>query len=550
MSHLIRLRVIGAATLLGLAGLVAVGGPAQAVPTDPRPVAIGAAWLEDQLTDGLIHNPNYGGFDDYGLTIDTGLSLAAVGGHDAAVSAIATALGATVADHYAQGDEYDANPPYAFVQRGYYAGPTAKALVFAQATGQDPTTWAGVDLVAAVEARVIGTGAATGRLADDSSYGDYVNVIGQAFAARGLSAAASVKADEVVSYLLDQQCADGYFRLNLTTDKGAADQTCDGGVAGGDSSPDTDATALAALQLKAIASPGQAVADAIARAEAWLLAAQHADGSFGGGPSTEAANTNSTGLAGWALGTLGDDAAASRAAVWVRAHQADEPSTCTDALSGETGAIGYDDAGVAAGLSDGITAGTQDQWRRSTAPTLPVLQWAPSATTSLAVGGPAGYVKAGSVATFHVSGAAPGSVVCTSGIGSGRRLVVPASGSASYALTMPAGTADRVATATVRAGSTASVVVPVLGPTTLTVRPARHTVHRRARLHVVIRGLAPGERVVLRLRGVTVRTGHATPAGRFVRDIRVGRRLGRARIVVRGEFPAVRHGRAVIRVVR
>ena len=49
---------------------------------------------------------------------------------------------------------------------------------------------------------------------------------------------------------------------------------------------------------------------------------QRADGSFGGGPTTEAPNTNSTGLAAWALGLTGQAAAAERAASWVRGRQA------------------------------------------------------------------------------------------------------------------------------------------------------------------------------------------------------------------------------------
>jgi hypothetical protein len=47
-----------------------------------------------------------------------------------------------------------------------------------------------------------------------------------------------------------------------------------------------------------------------------------------------------------------------------------------------------------------------------------------------------------------------------------------------------------------------------------------------------------------------VRSGFADTEGRFVRRIRVGQTLGKARIVAKGEFPAIRHGRVVIRVVR
>ena len=541
MSHLRRACALVAAATLSLTGVNLLGSPAQAASTDPRPVAIGAGWLADQLTNGLIHNDQYG-FDDIGLSLDAGLSLQEVGGHGVTVAAIASAVGPKVTTGYAQGDEGGST--------GYYAGATAKSLVFAQATGQDLATWAGTDLVAALQARVLASGPSTGRIADDSVYGDYANVIGQAFAARGLSTASSTSAGSVTTFLLEQQCADGYFRLEFTADKSATDQTCDGGVAGGNSAPDTDATAMAVLQLEAISSPSAPVTAAIAKAEAWLLGSQHGDGSFGGGASTEAANENSTGLAGWALGVLGDDAASAKAATWIRAHQADEPAACADALSTETGALGYDDNAVAAGRTDGITTLTQDQWRRATAQTLPALRWAPAAPAPLALTGPTGFVKSGSTVTYQVSGVAPGTRACVSGIGSPRGIVAPASGSFPVAITMPEGTGDHLVAVSLRSGSSASLQARVLGSRTLRVRTARYAVHRGGRVYVVVRGVRPGERVWLRFRGVTVRSGVAGPSGRFVRSIRVGHRLGKARVVAWGEFPAIRRGHTVVRVVR
>lgn len=543
MPSLARVGALVAAGTLVTTGLVSgLTTPAVAATNDPRPVTIGASWLEGQLTNGLIHNPNYGGFDDYGLSVDTGLSLAAVGGHGSTVAAIRDAM-ATAVNHYITGEDYGDTG-------STYAGAVAKTAVFARAAGGDPTSFGGVDLVTRLEAQVSGSAPVIGRLFDTTMWTDYANTLGQAFAANALSAAGSTKAPAVIDFLLQQQCAAGYFRLNFTADKSAVDQSCDGGIAGGASAPDTDATALAVLQLHAISSPSSAVTTAIAHAESWLLAAQHADGSFGGGASTEGANTNSTGLAGWALGELGDDAAAAKAATWVRSHQADNPSACPDALSGETGAIGYDDAAVAAGRTDGITTTKQDQWRRSTAPTLPVLQWAPPATSALALTGPDGFVKAGSTAPYRLAGAAPGATLCVSGIGSAHRIAAGSDGTASLDLTMPQGTAVRVATAAAAAGAPDTASVQVLGARTLRVMLARATVHRGARLHVVVRGLVTGERVTLRLRGVTVKVGKANGRGRFVADVRVGRRLGRAKVVARGQFPALRHGHAVVRVVR
>ena len=191
-----------------------------------------------------------------------------------------------------------------------------------------------------------------------------------------------------------------------------------------------------------------------------------------------------------------------------------------------------------------------DQWRRATTQSLPVLTFAAPAAGMLSVTGPSGYVRAGTTASYSIDGAAPGETLCVGGIGTARPVAAGPSGRTTVSVGLPAGTANRTFTASDRAGSSASIVTSVLGSKSLTVKPRHKTVHRRAQLHVVVRGLAPGEQVTLRFRGRTVRAGKATPAGTFVRDIRVGRKLGKARVVARGEFPAIRHGRVVIRVVR
>jgi hypothetical protein len=69
--------------LLSTALVVSVGaGQAQAAAAKPSsPAGHGATWLSGQFTGGLVHNPNFGGFDDYGLTIDTVFALRAIGGH-------------------------------------------------------------------------------------------------------------------------------------------------------------------------------------------------------------------------------------------------------------------------------------------------------------------------------------------------------------------------------------------------------------------------------------------------------------------------------------
>ncbi len=104
----------------------------------------------------------------------------------------------------------------------------------------------------------------------------------------------------------------------------------------------------------------------------WLVGAQKNNGSFGGGPSTEASNTNSTGLAAWALGDVGACRAAVKAAQWVRDLQVGGDVSGTP-LAGEKGAIAYDRAAMQAAETEGITVETRDQWRRAGAQAAPGL---------------------------------------------------------------------------------------------------------------------------------------------------------------------------------
>ena len=71
--------------------LASSGQSAQAAAASPSsPAGHGGTWLAAQPTGGLIHNPNFGGFDDYGLTIDTVFALQAIGGHRPRSALLAT----------------------------------------------------------------------------------------------------------------------------------------------------------------------------------------------------------------------------------------------------------------------------------------------------------------------------------------------------------------------------------------------------------------------------------------------------------------------------
>lgn len=350
MRHLIRTAAVLATTLV-----VTAAAPANAAPDD-----LSARWLSNELTDGLVHNDQFG-FDDYGLTADTAVALAELGGQRDTLRTIRKALAPRV-DSWTTGVDFGSSD--------VYAGSTAKAVVVAQKTGANPRDFGGVNLVHRLSARVSDTKSTAGRLQDRSDT-DYANVIGQAFAVQGLVKAGSGKAGTALRFLLKQQCSPGYFRLAFA-DKDARKQSCDGGDRATTSAPDTDVTALAVLSLQALPRKTSAVRSAIADSVDWLKRKQQRNGSFGGGVATEASNTNSTGLAGWVLGNAGACRPAARAARWVQRLQVSGDVSGTP-LAGDKGAIAYDRAALRAAEVDGIGSGERDQFRRATTQAAPAL---------------------------------------------------------------------------------------------------------------------------------------------------------------------------------
>ena len=355
-----------AATLIVPVGLVSA--PTQAASTyDPKPTQSGAAWLSDQVTDGLVHNEQYD-FDDVGLSIDVALGLDAAGQQPKVVKAITKAVAKNVSF-------------YTSFAPSIYAGATAKAAVLALSQDKDPHAFGGVDLVEQLEGRVATAAPITGRIEDaydptDEFGGDFANVIGQAYAAQALSLVGSAKASSATAFLLQQQCDKGYFRQYFTGDKTRADQSCQGAPRA-ERGASTDATALAVLALQDVkgAKAKAAVKDAVA----WLEDTQLGTGAFTDtGKAKGAINTNSTGLAGWALGETGATDAAELAAAAVRAQQV-VANPCARKVAKHVGAIAYDFDALTNGETSGITKKTSDQWRRASAQALPVLRWAPLA---------------------------------------------------------------------------------------------------------------------------------------------------------------------------
>ena len=246
------------------------------------------------------------------MTLDIGLSMGEVGGDEALVRQLRSAMSTRI-EEYVTGGAYG-DPAFRL------AGELAKSLVFAQVSGADPATYGGYDLVTELERTVTTSGPSAGprrQLLPGSGWGDYANSFSQALAVRGLSVAGSGLAAPATDFLLKQQCSSGYFRIFFTPDPAAADQSCVEGTDG----TDTDTTAFVVAQLAAVSPRSPEVNAAIDRAVAWLVATQRADGSFIGSEFTPDPNANSTGLAASALAVAGRCEQAGRAAEWVSGVQ-------------------------------------------------------------------------------------------------------------------------------------------------------------------------------------------------------------------------------------
>ncbi|MGQ0832027.1 MAG: hypothetical protein ACT4OV_10155 [Microthrixaceae bacterium] len=333
------------ASTLAAAALTSGTLPAGAAPA-PAPSAPASAaldWLEGELaadgghlTTSYEFEGNVYSYDDWGLTLDAVLALAA-GGRGAQTSA------QTALDHVADNISGYVTGASFGSPDDRYAAALAKATLTAAALGADPTAFGGLDLVGELRARLETSGTDAGRFTDRSDYGDYSNGLGQALAVMALARTTDGVPAPALTFLLAQQCPGGGFR---------GDYTASGGCAS-DADATVDATGFALEALTAV-SPTCDVRDAIADAAAWLVDGQGADGGFGGESGT---NTNSTGLAAQALRTIGESTSADAAAGFVTALQL---------VAGEdTGAIalnqaGYDSAG------DGIQILERDGFRRAT----------------------------------------------------------------------------------------------------------------------------------------------------------------------------------------
>jgi hypothetical protein len=330
--------------------------------------AAAAAWLAGQLEDGVMNTsyeaePGSGEWTtmaDHGLALDV---LFALRDHDDFAderAAVLDALQPQVGMYVGTGEDA-------------YAGSHGKLVAALQTEGRDPASYAEEDLVARLEGLVhteddgeLGRAKDTWDPANEMG-ADYSNAIGQAWAVRALTGADSDVADEATTFLLRQQCDDGFFRLLLES----KDHSCDGGTAE-ESAPSVDATAFSVLALLAAREAEvdgvEGVDTALEEAAAWLTEVQADDGSFadpGNGQGAGLGNANSTGVAAEALLALGEEEAATEAARWLAEHQVQEDAAAT--LAEEAGAVAFDDAAMKAAVDEGLTQGTRPQWQRATA---------------------------------------------------------------------------------------------------------------------------------------------------------------------------------------
>lgn len=303
--------------------------PGDEEPVEPDAAVVAAADFlarELQAQDHLIVN---WGFNDYGLTTDFALALAATGLHGADAAAAAGKVAADIGGYIGTDGET-------------YSGAVAKSLVLALALGMDPTDFGGVDLVATLQSLEQTSGADAGRFSDDSEYGDYSNTLVQAFAIMGLEGAGVGASQAAVDYLVSAQCADGGFALNT-------------GGASCVSDPDATAFAVQALLISPCATDAS-----VAAGLDYLVGLQAAGGGFGGGLTTEGVNANSTGLTGATLATAGLDESAAAAEYLLTMQYG---SGFPEALRG---GFAYDAKALAERAAAGADAAVVDQDRRTT----------------------------------------------------------------------------------------------------------------------------------------------------------------------------------------
>ncbi|RSN29579.1 hypothetical protein DL990_25700 [Amycolatopsis sp. WAC 01416] len=371
------LAAVAFAVSVGVVAALLTGTAAAA--NDPGAAKANSRWLATKLKpDGTLENPNGGALPDHGLMLDVLFALYA-SGDGAKAEPIMKFL-----DDEGHATDYftwDGLVPGAGYDKVIVGGSLAKTLVAAEVSGRDPRNVDGYDLVAETHGAIMRKGPDKGRISDYSKDPDLAgavnndaNSFGQALGVVGLAAAG--ENDRIaIDRLLAQQCSEGYFRLvfeyiptketgDHVTPDGRKVSTCDEGKPLDLSPTDGDATGLALSALLAARKAGATGLDApIAKTVSWLKANQASGGGWGGGVSTEAPNTNSTGMIVQALADAGGaEAAVDKGVRYLKSAQANAADSGTK-LAGELGAIAYNPASYEAARASGISG--VDTWIRA-----------------------------------------------------------------------------------------------------------------------------------------------------------------------------------------
>ena len=199
-----------------------------------------------------------------------------------------------------------------------YAGATAKAAVLALVRDKNPRTFGGVDLVTQLEGRVATAAPITGRIEDaydpaDPFGGDFANVIGQAYAARALSAGRQSQGRRRHGVPARSSSAPRATSARTSPPTRRAPTSRARARRRPSVAPSTDATALARPRppgrqgRRRPRPPSRRPSPGSSTTSTQRLVQRT-------GTSTGTANTNSTGLAGWALGEAGAAEAGGQAA--------------------------------------------------------------------------------------------------------------------------------------------------------------------------------------------------------------------------------------------
>ncbi len=487
-------------------GALMIGGlgfTAPATAATPNQAATAAvSWLQGEINDNDLLGST--ATPDLTATLQMGVGLSRTALAPSLLTRLKNGMDAQVADYV--GTSGDAAK----------AGRVALAASFYARAG-DPANADGLDLVSQLEAVVDDS---TGALA--TSWGDE-DLFNQSSAVDALHQAGSDEAAQATDYLVIRRCTEagwGYW-LDATT--------C---------ISDVDTTALA---ITALADQKSApdVAAAIAEGSAWLAAQAATDGSYGlvEGDWPVPYNTNSTGLAAWALAQGGQNAVAAKAATWVRAHQVG--LVCDQGLASETGAITYSDEALEQDLKPGLAS--RSEVVSATAQAFPALTLAPVAGGAPTVTGPK-FAKAGSKISVTVTGLAAGERACLTGLGA----AITGTGGA-LTFSVPA-VANQDIMLTPLTGSAQARTV-VLGKQKLKVKAPKKA-KRGAKVKVRVKGLVKGEKVVVKVAGKKAAQGKANNKGVFAKKVKIAKKLKpgkKVKVKVTGQF-GNRTGKTTLRV--